>query len=123
MRGVYRTTNFDKYRFVIAIKDLCKEPTKEISLIGAQLSLSDCDTLLQQLGYYIENSDNNGWEMDFWWFFSHNEDSNMPGITVGGCGYTGDLWIAFTDRDRKNEEELKLCTDLLMDMISAKWRL
>jgi hypothetical protein len=123
MRGVYRTTNVDKYRFVTAIKDLCKAPTDEVSLVGAQLSLSDCDTLLRQLGYCVEDSDTNGWEMDFWWFFSHGDDLDMPGITVGGCGYTGDLWIALTDRDRKDEKELKLCTDLLMDMISAKWKL
>lgn len=123
MRGVYRTTNVDKYRFVTAIKDLCKAPTEEVSLIGAQLSLSDCDTLLRQLGYCVEDSDTNGWEMDFWWFFSHGDDLSMPGITVGGCGYTSDIWIAFTDRDRKDEKELKLCTDLLMDMISAKWKL
>lgn len=123
MRGVYRTTNVDKYRFVTAIKDLCKTPTEEVSLIGAQLSLSDCDTLLRQLGYCVEDSDTNGWEMDFWWFFSHDDDLSMPGITVGGCGYTGDIWIAFTDRDRKDEKELNLCTDLLMDTISEKWKL
>ena len=123
MRGIYHTTKVDKYRFVTAIKDLCKVPTEEVSLIGTQLSLYNCEDLLTELGYVSKDSVNSGWEMDFWCFFSHDTDLNMPGITIGGCGYTGDLWIAFTDRDKKDEKELKLCTDLLMDMISAKWKL
>jgi hypothetical protein len=122
MRGSYRSNNTDKYRFSAALKDLCKNPLEDTRLIGAQLSLCDCENLLKELGYYIENSDYNGWEMDFWWYFSHETDINMPQIVVGGSGYTGDLWIAFTDRDSV-EKETDICTDLLMDMISAKWKL
>ena len=122
MRGSYKSNNVDRYRFAVALKDLCKSPLDEVSLLGTQLSLCDCENLLKELGYYIEDSDHNGWEMDFWWYFSHETDTNMPQIVVGGCGYTGDLWIAFTDRDNV-EKETDICTDLLMDMISAKWKL
>lgn len=124
MRGNYHSNNTDKYRFSVALKDLCKKPLKEVvNLIGTQLSLCDCENLLNELGYCVEDSEHNGWEMDFWWYFSHTTDINMPQIVVGGCGYTGDLWIAFTDRDKKDKEETEICTDLLMDMISAKWKL
>ena len=82
---------------------------------NTNLNLSNCqDVLEDELGYDHVNSDNNGWEMDFWWEF---EAKGLPKITVRGCGYTADLNMYFTEADRNVEIDVAP----LMEKIKEVW--
>lgn len=115
MRGTYQFTNQDRDRIFLALKDLIAQPSVTISLVGANVSLSDCQDALEELGYEQENADNNGWEMDFWWTF---EAVDLPAIIVGGCGYNGDLHVYFKDRDLENPN---IDTEALIQRIKERW--
>lgn len=115
MRGTYQFTNQDRDRIFLALKDLIDRPSDTISLVGANVSLSDCQDALEELGYEQENADNNGWEMDFWWTF---ESVDLPTIIVGGCGYNGDLHVYFKDRDLENPN---IDTEALIKRIKERW--
>ena len=116
MRGTYQFTNQDRDRIFFALRDLINQrPYDSVSLVGANVSLCDCQDALEELGYEHEDCDNNGWEMDFWWTF---EAVGLPAIMVGGCGYTGDLYIYFKDQDLENPD---IDTEALRQRINERW--
>lgn len=116
MRGTYQFTNQDRDRIFFALRDLTNQTTFEaVSLVGANVSLSDCQDALEELGYEHVDSDTNGWEMDFWWFF---EEEGLPGLIVSGCGYNGDLYIYFKEQD---EEKPNIDTEALKQRIRERW--
>ena len=96
MRGEYRTTHDDRIQFWIALHELCELKDDFVKLSGTHLNLSNCQDLLEELGYELTNSDIGDWEMDFWWDF---ECEGLPDISVSGCGYTAGLNIRFTVLD------------------------
>lgn len=61
--------------------------------------------LVGDFGYEEEDTDTNGWEMDFW---TNYRKENMPALCVQGCGITFDLTLRGDDDDTQeyNSDEL-----------------
>lgn len=114
MRGEYSTTHNDRIRFWIALHDLCDLKNDVVELSNTCLTLSNCQDLLEELGYEHTNSDTNGWEMDFWWDF---ECKGLPNITVSGCGYTAGLNIRFTELDG----DVPIEVEKFIETVQEKW--
>lgn len=114
MRGEYRTTHNDRIRFWIVLHDLCNLKNDFVELSNTCLNLSNCQDLLEELGYEVANHNTNGWEMDFWWDF---EREGLPDITVSGCGYTAELAIRFTGIDRDEPIDVKK----FIETVQEKW--
>ena len=114
MKGKYTTTHNDRIEFWTSLHDLCNLENDSVDLSGTNLNLSNCQDLLEELGYEEINHDTNGWEMDFWWDF---ECEGLPNITVFGCGYTAGLDIRFTELYR----DVPIDVEKFIEKVQEKW--
>lgn len=59
--------------------------------------------LLEELGYEARNSDDNGWELDFWIYMRRIDgktfESSCEELTIRGCGMTFELRLYIEDMD------------------------
>lgn len=118
MRGTYNFTREDRCKFFLCFRDLVGDQKRErVQLTGANISLYDCEKALEELGYEQYDTDTNGWEMDFWWFFCAE---GLPDIYVGGCSYTGDLYIQFEDEEYE-APDFEAKVEKLKETMNTNW--
>ena len=59
--------------------------------------------LMEELGYEVINSDDNGWELDFWIDMKRKDEKVFPSgcerMVIRGCGMTFELVLHIEDRD------------------------
>lgn len=71
------------------------EPSEiELDLTGKPINPYQLGKLLEELGYRRENMDQNGWEMDFWIYYSHE---NKRPVVISGCGMTHKLVLSYDE--------------------------
>lgn len=115
MRGSYNTTHEDRRRFFRALCEMMRKPKDGwYDLISTQLCMSNCEDLLEELGYEKEYNETNGWEGELWMGFYH---PTAPGITFQGSAYLGDLSMVFTGLDDGEEPDV----EALRVVINEKW--
>ena len=114
MRGVYKITDEDRRRFFHSLLELCKNPREWQDLISTQLSMSNCDDLLEELGYERDEWEAHGWEGDVWGTCIHR---TAPGITLRAEAYSGSLSIMFTGID----DEAEIDTEALKEAMREHW--
>ena len=114
MRGVYEITDEDRRRFFHSLLELCKNSREWQDLISTQLSMSNCDDLLEELHYERDEWDVNGWEGDVWGTYTH---TTAPGITLRAEAYSGDLSVMFTGVD----DEADIDVEALKEVMRKHW--
>jgi hypothetical protein len=62
----------------------------ELDLSGTSLNPSTLKYLLESLGWNEDDWDTNGWEWDFWAYYSK---SGCKRICMSGCGMTFSLYL------------------------------
>ena len=73
---------------------LCSGETN-INLTNSGLNISKLKHLLEFLGYEETDFSNNGFQYDFWMYFSGNSD--LSDVVIYGTGYTFELYLGFKD--------------------------
>ena len=115
MRGNYNVTHEDRRRFFQALLGLMRKPEDRwYDLISTDLCLSNCDDLLEELGYERDTCETNGWEGELWWTFCHPK---APSITFLASGYLGELSMCFSDYDDGEEPDV----EALREVIKEHW--
>lgn len=67
----------------------------ELNLSNTSLNPYTLGKLLEELGWVEEDFDHNGWEFDFWGYYSKNGYENR--ILMRGCGMTFSLFLSGED--------------------------
>lgn len=62
------------------------------------------ESILGDLGYEQSDFDTNGWEMDFWIHYQH-EDPNYPPLCISGTGITKEVYLRGEHEDFETYEE------------------
>lgn len=83
---------------------------EETSRYNLCLELSDTELnpytlgkiLVDDFGYEDEDMDTNGWQMDFWNYYTKE---GMPRLCIQGCGITFELNLRGDDNDDKEYSE------------------
>ena len=78
--------------------DDTEAPLRSIDFSDTELNPYTLSKLLESLGYDKDETDSNGWEMDFWIYFSKDGFAN---VIVRGCGMTFELVL-----EKKEELEI-----------------
>lgn len=55
-------------------------------------SASQVDSTLKALGYEQDDIESNGWQHDFWIYYTSKEES-LPPLMVSGCWWDGTMQI------------------------------
>ena len=111
MRGEYTVYDSNRIEMWEALKDLCLNKDLEIDISETDLSLYRCSKILEELGFDQDSTENHGWDMFFWWTFSHE---SFPSIIVNGYGYTGSLNIQFAEKD----DDVEINTETLLATVN-----
>lgn len=68
------------------------EEEKEINFTDTGINPSQLEELLEELGYEVSFSDDNGWQLDFW---IHLEKENYNELIISGTGMTFELKLEY----------------------------
>ena len=117
MRGFYNTTYKDRIEFYTFALQLVRKPQDLVDMESSQLCMSDCETILKEIGYYAINKETNGWEGDMTWKYSHPE---APDITVTADAYTASLKMQFSAIEDGKEVNATIFEELLRNWWKKK---
>lgn len=69
-------------------------------------------TILEKLGYEydVDNSDTNGWQIDYWYYYKHT-NNEFPKVLVRGTAITHECLITGVEDDDNNYKPLENNTD------------
>ena len=115
--SLYEASHSETLRVLGGITDLIREYHRKVDLTLDNLTPAKCDDVLGRLGYEINETNTNGWDLDFWYDYSHDL-LEMPNITMAGCGFTAELALYFTDYVDTDKEAPQGCWDTLKEKIS-----
>lgn len=84
---------------------------EESSRFELSLDLSDTELnpytlgwmLVNDFGYEEDDMDRNGWQMDFWVYYTKDD---MPSLCIEGCGITFELTLRGSAEDEKEYPNL-----------------
>ena len=86
-----------------------------LDLTGSELNPYTLGELLEkEFGYRHEDTETNGWQIDFWSYYTHD---TKPLLCVSGCGMTFELILRGDDDDTKEYEDNKKEDNNLMKLI------
>ena len=85
---------------------------EDASRFEISLDLSDTELnpyilgmiLVHDFGYEEKDMDRNGWQMDFWIYYTKE---GMPELCIEGCGITFELTLRGNEEDEKEYHDLK----------------
>lgn len=72
----------------------------KIDLSGTELNPSRLKDILEELGYEEDDTDHNGWQMDFWIKMVkeiQTDCSTINNLVITGCGMTFELGLSVKD--------------------------
>lgn len=63
------------------------------------------ENILKELGYENNDYDTNGWQMDYWFHFIH-QDKKFPPLCLQGTAIIHEMYLHGEDEDKKTYEDL-----------------
>ena len=63
------------------------------------------ENILKELGYKNNDYDTNGWQMDYWFHFIH-QDKKFPPLCLQGTAIIHEMYLHGEDEDEKTYEDL-----------------
>lgn len=115
--SLYDASHSETLRVLGGLTDLIREYHRKVDLTLDNLTPAKCDDVLGRMGYEINDVDTGGWDLNFWFDYTHKLPE-MPNITMAGCGFTAELEIYFTDYIDTDKEAPQGCWDTLKEKIS-----
>lgn len=90
----WNLTNDEIELYKPIIESYLRSSDSNINLTNSGLNISKLKSLLKLFDYKETDFDSNGFQFDFWIYFS-NISGELPDLVIFGTGYTFELYLGF----------------------------